>query len=435
MIDGYFPLKGLKRMRSAKLKVGIAILAAVALVAACSSSSKKTAGGGSSTPTGSGSASAATFPNGTLTVGLSTPLTGVSAPTYSDAEKGVQMAFDTINAAGGVNGQQLKVVTADDASTPAGALAAAQKLVLQNHVSILLSLTNVSVGAVGFIEQKGIPTLGTANGTQAWFDPKNPEFFDVQGSKDPNAVAPGFGLFAKSQGATTCGALGASDLGTGILNISKANVQSCVDAGLKAGPVIGDVPYGSPDIGPAALQTKNANVDAVYMTQQDTTATSFIEKLTQLGVKLKASLLPTGYTSTTLNDKATNTALQGQSFSVQMTPVEADTAGAKAFKAALVSHGIDGPPSYSAQMCWMTGWQVMAGLKKAAKPNPTSAEFITALRSVKDFNADGAIAPDKIDFSQYNVKYSCLWMVTLKGSVFVPVQGSPFCGTATRDVS
>jgi branched-chain amino acid transport system substrate-binding protein len=364
-----------------------------------------------------------------------TPMTGVSAPTYADAAKGVQMAFDTINAAGGVNGQQLKFVTADDLSTPAGALAGAQKLVLQDNISILLSLSNVSVGAVGFLEQKNIATLGTANGEADWFDPKNAMFFDVQGNKDPSAVAPGFGLYAKSQGATTCGALGASNLGTPILNISKANVQSCVDAGLKAGPVIGDVPYGSPDIGPAALQIQKGNVDAVYMTQQDTTATAFIQKLTQLGVKLKASVIPTGYTSATLTDKATNDALQGQGFSVQMTPVEADTPGAKAFKAALVSHGVNGPPSYSAQVGWMTGWELQAGLAKVAKKNPTSAEFITALRSVTDFDAHGALAPDKIDFSKYNVKTSCLWMVTLKGAAFEPVKDSPFCGTATRDVS
>jgi branched-chain amino acid transport system substrate-binding protein len=415
-------------MRRAKLTASVTVLASVALaLAACSSSSSS---GTSATSAASGSK----FPNGTLTVGLMTPLTGVSAPTYSDAEAGVQMAFNTINAAGGVNGQQLKFVAADDQSTPAGALAAAQKLVLQDHVPILLAITNVSVGAVGFIEQKNIPTLGPANGNTDWLDGQHPQFFDVQGSMDPNAVAPGFGLFAKSQGATICGALGASDLGTPILNISKANVQSCAQAGLKAGPVIGDVPYGSPDIGPAALQIQSAGVDAVYMTQQDTTATAFIQKLTQLGVKLKASLDPTGYSEKTLTDKPTNAALQGQGFSVQMTPVEANTPGAQSFKAALDAYGMHGPPTYSAQIGWMTGWELQAGLQKFGKPNPTSQEYITALRSVTDFDAHGALAPEKINFSHYNNKYSCLWMVKLEGDAFVPVSGSPFCGTATSDV-
>ena len=363
-----------------------------------------------------------------------TPLTGVSAPTYSDAEAGVQMAFNTINAAGGVNGQQLKFVAADDQSTPAGALAAAQKLVLQDHVSIVLAITNVSVGAVGLLEQNNIPTLGPANGETDWLDGQHAQFFDVQGSEDPSAVAPGFGLYAKSQGATICGALGASNLGTPILNISVANVQSCAVAGLKAGPVIGDVPYGSPDIGPAALQIQSAKVDAVYMTQQGTTATAFIQRLTQLGVKLKASLIPTGYTETTLTDKATNAALQGQGFSVQMVPVEANTPGAKAFKAALDAYKYAGPPSYSAEIGWMTGWELQAGLAKFGKPNPTKEQFITALRSVTDFDADGALAPEKINFSHYNNKFSCLWMVKLDGNAFVSVPGSPFCGTATSDV-
>ena len=363
-----------------------------------------------------------------------TSLTGVSAPTYSDAEAGVQMAFNTINAAGGVNGQQLKFVAADDQSTAAGALAAAQKLVLQDHVSIALVFDNVSEGAVGFLEQNNIPTLGAANGEVDWLNGQHPQFVDVQGNEDPDAVAPGFGLYAKSQGATICGALGASDLGTPILNISVANVQSCVAAGLKAGPVIGDVPYGSPDIGPAALQIQSAKVDAVYMTQQDTTATAFIQKLTQLGVKLKASLIPTGYTETTLTNKADNAALQGQGFSVQMVPVEANTPGAKAFKAALDAYGYVGPPSYSAEIGWMTGWELQAGLAKFGKPNPTKEQFITALRSVTNFDADGALAPEQINFSHYNNKYSCLWMVKLEGTAFVSVPGSPFCGTATSDV-
>jgi branched-chain amino acid transport system substrate-binding protein len=413
-------------MRRAKLKASVTVLGSVLLLAACSSS-----GGGS---TASSASTSSKFPNGTLTVGLMTSLTGVSAPTYTDAEAGVQMAFNTINAAGGVNGQQLKFVAADDQSTAPGALAAAQKLVLQDHVSVVLAFDNVSVGAVGFLEQNNIPTLGAANGEVDWLDGKHPQFFDVQGNEDPDAVAPGFGLYAKSQGATVCGALGASDLGTPILNISVANVQSCVAAGLKAGPVIGDVPYGSPDVGPAALQTQSAKVNAVYMTQQGTTAIAYIQRLTQLGVKLKASLIPTGYVESTLTDKATNAALQGQGFSVQMVPIEANTPGAKAFKAALDAYGYVGPPSYSAEIGWMTGWELQAGLAKFGKPNPTKQQFITALRSVTDFDADGALAPEKINFAHYNNQYSCLWMVKLEGDAFVSVPGSPFCGTAKSDV-
>jgi branched-chain amino acid transport system substrate-binding protein len=133
-----------------------------------------------------------------------------------------------------------------------------------------------------------------------------------------------------------------------------------------------------------------------------------------------------------LADKPTVATMQGQGFSVQMTPVEATTPGAKAFKAALVAHGVNGPPGYGEQIAWIAAWALKAGLTNVGKANPTSAEFIPAMRSVKDFDANGSLAPKKIDFSAYNVKYFCLWMVKLTGDAFVPYPNSPYCGTASQ---
>jgi branched-chain amino acid transport system substrate-binding protein len=426
-------------MRRAKLlKAGVAVLALVASLAACSSSGGKSpassaAGGGSSAAGGSGSASAATFPNGSLTVGLITDLTGFGTGTYATTEKGLQIAFNTINAAGGANGQQLKFVTADDQSTPAGALSAAQRLVEQDHVPIVIAITSVSFGAVAYLQQKGIPTIGPDNGSPGWTDPKDTAMFDVLGNRDPNAVLPGFGEFAKSQGATICGSISDSDV-PNVLIGAKAGVESCVQAGLKAGPINNTVPYGGPDIGPAALEFASGHIDALYSAQADTTSVALVERLTQLGVKLKASQLPIGYGAELLADKPTVAAMQGQGFSVEGTPVEANTPGAQAFKAALVAGGVTGDPGYGELIAWQAGWALKAGLEKFGQPNPTSAQFTTAMRSVNNFDADGALAPEKLDFSKYNNKYTCSWIVTLQGDAFVPVPGSPFCGTSTQDV-
>src|SRR6185437_9026483 len=154
---------------------------------------------------------------------------------------------------------------------------------------------------------------------------------------------------------------------------------------------------------------------------------------TQLGVKLKASQFPIGYGSELLADKPTVAAMQGQDFTVQMAPVESNTPGAQAFKAALAAGGVTGPPGYGEQTTWQVAWALKAGLDKVAKPNPTSAEFIPAMRSVNDFDADGSLAPKKIDFGAYNVKFQCLFIVQLKGDGFVPFPNSPYCGTATED--
>jgi len=422
-------------MRGMKLKTAAAV-ASVALLAACSSAASSSGGGTTnsvSSPSGP-AAVAGSFPNGTLTVGLMTDLTGLAAETYTTTVEGLQIAFNAINKAGGVNGQKLAFVTADTGSTPAGALAAAQKLVEQNHVPIILAITSVSFGAAPWATEKGIPMIGPSNSSPGWGDPKNTNLFDVLGNPDPAAVTPGFGEFAKQEGATVCGGIGDANIPTD--NISEeAAVQSCVQAGLKAGPINDTVPYGGTNVAPAALQLKNGGVDALASGQANTTSTSLIEQLSQLGVQLKASELPIGYGSELLADKPAVAALQGQGFSVEMTPVEANTPGAKAFKAALAAGGVTGPPGYGEQESWIVAWALVAGLDKFGKPNPTPAQFIPAMRSVNNFDADGALAPEKINFDHYNNKYSCLWMVKLQGDAFVPVPNSPFCGTATRDVS
>jgi branched-chain amino acid transport system substrate-binding protein len=426
------------RMKTTKLKAGLAVLASVALLAACSSSGAKSptssGAGGSSVPGTGTSSSGATFPNGSFTVGLMTDVTGFGASTYATTVKGLQIVFDTINNAGGVNGQQLKFVTADDVSTAAGALAAAQKLVEQDHVPIVVAITSVSFGAITFLKQKGIPTIGPSNSSPGWDDPTDTNMFDTAGNIDPNAVPVGFGEFAKSQGATICGAISDSNVPLVLIG-AKAQMASCAQAGLKAGPINNTVPYGGPDIGPAALQLKSGHVDALASEQADTTSVALVERLTQLGVKLKASLLPIGYGAELLADKPTVQAMQGQGFLTFMAPVESNTPGAQTFKAALAAHGVTGPPGYGEQIAWLAGWALKAGLEKFGKPNPTSAQFIPAMRSVNDFDADGALAPQKVDFGAYNVKYSCLRLVKLQGDAFVSVPGSPFCGTATQEVS
>jgi branched-chain amino acid transport system substrate-binding protein len=208
-----------------------------------------------------------------------------------------------------------------------------------------------------------------------------------------------------------------------------------VQAGLKAGPINNTVPYGGPDIGPAALELASGHVDALLSEQSDTTSVALVERLTQLGVKLKASLLPIGYGSELLGDKPTVAAMQGQDFSAQMAPIESSTPGAQAFKAALVAGGVTGDPGYGEQIAWQAAWALKAGLEKLGAPNPTAAQFIPAMRSVTNFDADGALAPEKINFGAYDEKYGCSWLVKLQGDAFVSIAGSPFCGTATQDVS
>lgn len=65
-------------------------------------------------------------------------LTGTTATFGQSTDNGIKMAFDEINAAGGVLGKKLRVIVEDDRSQPEEAATAVTKLINQNHVVAVL---------------------------------------------------------------------------------------------------------------------------------------------------------------------------------------------------------------------------------------------------------------------------------------------------------
>ena len=72
-----------------------------------------------------------------VTIGAHIPLSGASSELGQGFDYGARLAFAEINAHGGVNGHELKLVEADDQSTPNGAITAVQRLTLGTQVALL----------------------------------------------------------------------------------------------------------------------------------------------------------------------------------------------------------------------------------------------------------------------------------------------------------
>jgi branched-chain amino acid transport system substrate-binding protein len=72
-----------------------------------------------------------------IVIGAHIPLTGPSTELGQGFDYGAQLAFQEINAHGGINGRPLKLVTADDQSTPNGAITAVQRLTLGQKLAVL----------------------------------------------------------------------------------------------------------------------------------------------------------------------------------------------------------------------------------------------------------------------------------------------------------
>jgi len=74
-------------------------------------------------------------------IGLTGALTGPPSSTYAPAVEGLRLYIDRVNAAGGVNGKQVRLVIQDDSAEPSKAAANAKKLITQDNAVLLINAT------------------------------------------------------------------------------------------------------------------------------------------------------------------------------------------------------------------------------------------------------------------------------------------------------
>ena len=71
-------------------------------------------------------------------------------------KKGMELAVEEVNAAGGVNGKKLELFTRDDNANPGDAVRAAEELVSRERVDVLTGsfLSNIGLALTDFAKQK-----------------------------------------------------------------------------------------------------------------------------------------------------------------------------------------------------------------------------------------------------------------------------------------
>ena len=97
----------------------------------------------------------------TINIGFNTPLTGFAAADGKSALTGAELALEQINAAGGVNGRQLKLVVYDDQASPKESVPIANKLIEQDKVAIGISgsYSGATRAAAGVFQSAGVPYI------------------------------------------------------------------------------------------------------------------------------------------------------------------------------------------------------------------------------------------------------------------------------------
>jgi branched-chain amino acid transport system substrate-binding protein len=119
-----------------------------------------------------------------IRIGQFAAQTGPAAELGKRMQLGIQAHFTAVNAAGGINGRKLTLVTRDDGYEPEKALVAAKALIEEDKVFALIGSvgTPTTLAAVPAINAAGIPLIGPFTGAQALREPFNRNIFHVRAS-------------------------------------------------------------------------------------------------------------------------------------------------------------------------------------------------------------------------------------------------------------
>jgi ABC-type branched-subunit amino acid transport system substrate-binding protein len=117
-------------------------------------------------------------------VGQFAAFSGAAAQLGQRMRAGIETYFKAVNAQGGVNGRQLKLVTRDDGYEPEKAKEAVKALIEDDKVFALVGSVGTPTGlaAVPVLTQAGVPLIGMFTGAQALREPFNKYVFHVRAS-------------------------------------------------------------------------------------------------------------------------------------------------------------------------------------------------------------------------------------------------------------
>ncbi len=158
-----------------------------------------------------------------ITIGVHYPLTGPSSELGQGFQYGAQLALSEINAHGGVNGREMKLILVDDKSTPDGAVTAIQRLTVGSNVALVWGGSSSS------------PTVAVLPRLKA-----GPTPYYVGFASDPRVLEP-FSRFVFSGASAPVAAVvaGVADFVAHTLKGSAVAILSCDQANCKiAGPMV-----------------------------------------------------------------------------------------------------------------------------------------------------------------------------------------------------
>jgi ABC-type branched-subunit amino acid transport system substrate-binding protein len=217
-------------------------------------------------------------------VGLTGALTGPPSSTYAPAVEALRLYLDRVNAAGGVNGKQIRLVIQDDSAEPSRAAANAKKLITQDSAVLLINATLSTTYAPVVAEAKraNVPLL-FASGVcpKDVYPPADPLLFCTTAYASTYDSRAALAFIKES--AKEPVRLGLAAMA---IPLSRAEMDFAEAQAPGAGMTVVDkevIPPPTPDYTPFATKLKDANANWVFSWAPWVTQVRTFEALRRLG--------------------------------------------------------------------------------------------------------------------------------------------------------
>ena len=217
-----------------------------------------------------------------IKIGSIGPLTGNYAVYGSDCKNGIELAVNEINAAGGVNGQQLELIAEDDEGSSEKSVSAYKKLVTKDGAKLIIgSLTSgCSIAISPLAQAQKIVQIAPAATAPALTDAGN--FIFRTCYDDPFQGTVGGKFAAETLGAKKAAILYdiSNDYSVGLTENFKIAFEA------NGGSIVSAETYstGDKDFNAQLTKIKNVNPDVIYLPDYYSTVALIVKQLRAQGI-------------------------------------------------------------------------------------------------------------------------------------------------------
>lgn len=219
----------------------------------------------------------------TIKIGIAGPMTGSVAKFGEQLQKGAQAAVDDINAAGGINGKKLELVSGDDACDPKQAQSVANKLVDAKVYAVIGHFCSSStIPASVVYSEANILEITPASTNPQVTDRKLPTVMRMCGRDDQQGDVAG-DFIAKMKPKAVAIINDKSTYGQGLADATKARLNK---AGIKEKLYEG-INQGDKDFSALVTKMKGMKIDAIFFGGYHTEAGLLVRQAYDAGLKAK----------------------------------------------------------------------------------------------------------------------------------------------------